>query len=184
MTHLITLSIFAVSRPAPDASAHDPRRERDGFAAVSSVSTPPEGTSAISQLAAYGWTVDDETDRRQLVRIQLPAGVEVGPYLIGNVKRCGLHASAAGRAARDGMGASVYVSAADPASVQAAGSEDAAFAAAVDSGIILSIPCADGTRRREFAQVEAVSPIFTAYQDPTPWAEELSAQIDRETAAD
>ena len=92
-TYLLTLSIFAASKPRADATEHMPFKDYDGFAAVSGLSTPPEGTTAGSQLAAIGWNSYEELNRRVLVRIELPDEVLVGPYQIANVTRHGLHAS-------------------------------------------------------------------------------------------
>lgn len=118
-TYLLTLSIFAASKPRADATEHMPFKDYDGFAAVSGLSTPPEGTTAGSQLAAIGWNSYEELNRRVLVRIELPDEVLVGPYQIANVTRHGLHASEkVGRAARDGMGSSVYAYIGKPSSTR------------------------------------------------------------------
>ena len=96
------------------------------------------------------------------------------------LKLYGLHASAAaGRAARDGMGSTVYVYVRTPASVHEAGSDEAAFAAAIKSGVMLSVPQADGTRKGIPVKVLSVSPVYTD-RVPADWASQLSAQIDRE----
>lgn len=179
MEHIITLSIHAAQRLAPDATEHNPAKVYDGFAAVSSTSTRPEGPT-VSALAPEGWEVYQETQRRQLVKIELPEGIEASPYTVGGVKLYGLHASAAaGRAARDGMGAAVYVYVHTPASVNDAGSDEAAFAAAVKSGIFLSIPQEDGTREPIPVKVLAVSPVYTD-RIPAEWSNGFSAQINRE----
>lgn len=180
MTHIITLAIHAAQRPAPNATEHNPAKVYDGFAGVSSTSTRPEGPTAGSQMADSGWTVYEETTRRQLVKIALPDSVEASPYTVGGVKLYGLHASAAaGRAARDGMGAAVYVYVRTPASVHEAGSDEAAFTAAIKSGVLLSVPQEDGTRQEIPVPVMAVSPIFMD-RSPAEWDAELDAQINRE----
>lgn len=180
MEHIITLAIHAAQRPAHDATEHAPLKVYDGFAGVSSLSTRPEGPTAGSRMLASGWTVYEETSRRQLVKIDLPEGVEASPYTVGGVKLYGLHASAAaGRAARDGMGAAVYVYVRTPASVHEAGSDEAAFAEAIKSGVMLSVPQDDGTREGIPVKVLAVSPVYTDHA-PADWASQLSAQIDRE----
>lgn len=179
MEHIITLAIHAAQRPAPDATEHNPAKVYGGFAAVSSTSTRPEGPTAGSQMIASGQTVYQETSRRQLVKIELPEGVEASPYTVGGVKLYGLHASAAaGRAARDGMGSAVYVYVRTPASVHEAGSDEAAFAEAIKSGVMLSVPQADGTRKGIPVKVLSVSPVYTD-RVPADWASQLSAQIDR-----
>ena len=180
MEHIITLAIHTAQRPAPDVTEHNPVKVYDGFAAVSSTSTRPEGPTAGNEMIASGWTVYQETSRRQLVKIELPEGVEASPYTVGGVKLYGLHASvAAGRAARDGMGSTVYVYVRTPASVHDAGSDEAAFAAAIKSGVVLSVPQEDGTREEIPVNVLAVSSVFTD-RVPSDWASQLSAQIDRE----
>ena len=179
MTHIITLAIHAAQRPAPDATEHNPAKVYDGFAGVSSSSTRPEGPTVGRQMANSGWTVYEETTRRRMVKIELPDGVETSPYTVG-VKLYGLHASAAaGRAARDGRGSAVYVYVRTPASVREAGSDDAAFTAAIKSGVLLSVPQEDGTRLEIPVPVTAVSPIFTD-RSPVEWDAELDAQINRE----
>lgn len=180
MEYIITLAIHAAQRPAPHATEHNPAKVYDGFAAVSSTSTRPEGPTAGSQMIASGWIVYQEVNRRQLVKIELPDGIEASPYTVGGVKLYGLHApAAAGRAARDGMGAAVHVYVRTPASVSEAGSDEAAFTAAIKSGIRLSVPQVDGTRAEIPANVLAVSPVYTD-RAPADWSKELSAQIDRE----
>ena len=181
MEHIITLAIPAAQRPAPDATEHNPAQVYDGFAAVSSTSTRPEGPTAGNEMIASGWTVYQETSRRQLVKIELPEGVEASPYTVGGVKLYGLHASAAaGRAARDGLGAAVCVYVrTPPISVHDAGSDEAAFAAAIKSGVVLSVPQEDGSREEIPVNVLAVSPVFTD-RVPSDWASQLSAHIDRE----
>lgn len=182
-TYLLTLSIFAASKPRADATEHMPFKDYDGFAAVSGLSTPPEGTTAGSQLAAIGWNSYEELNRRVLVRIELPDEVLVGPYQIANVTRHGLHASEKiGRAARDGMCSSVYAYIGKPSSTREAGSDEAAFNAAVRSGLFLSIPQETGTRREIAVNVLAISPVYKAYEDPIPdgWNEELDAQLSLE----
>lgn len=177
-TYLLTLSIFAASKPRADATEHMPFKDYDGFAAVSGLSTPPEGTTAGSQLAAIGWNSYEELNRRVLVRIELPDEVLVGPYQIANVTRHGLHASEKiGRAARDGMGSSVYAYIGKPSSTRETGSDEAAFNAAVHSGLFLSIPQETGTRRKIAVNVLAISPVYKAYEEPIPdgWREELDA---------
>ncbi len=182
-TYLLTLSIFAASKPRADATEHMPFKDYDGFAAVSGLSTPPEGTTAGSQLAAIGWNSCEELNRRVLVRIELPDEVLVGPYQIANVTRHGLHASEKiGRAARDGMGSSVYAYISKPSSTRETGSDEAAFNAAVHSGLFLSIPQETGTRRKIAVNVLAISPVYKAYEEPIPdgWREELDAQLSLE----
>ena len=180
MEHIITLAIHAAQRPDPDATEHNPAKVYDGFAAVSSTSTRPEGPTAGNEMIESGWTVYQETSRRQLVKIELPEGVEASPYTVGGIKLYGLHASvAAGRAARDGMGSAVYVYVRTPASVHDAGRDEAAFAAAIKSGVVLSVPQEDGTRGEILVNVLAISPVFTD-RVPSDWASQLSAQIDRE----
>lgn len=180
MEHIITLAIHAAQRPAHDATEHAPLKVYDGFAGVSSTSTRLEGPTAGSRMLASGWTVYEETSRRQLVKIELPEGVEASPYTVGGVKLYGLHTSAAaGRAARDGMGSAVYVYVRTPASVHEAGSDEAAFTAAIKSGVMLSVPQDDGTRKEIPVNVLAVSPVYTD-RVPADWASQLSAQIDRE----
>lgn len=77
------------------------------------------------------------------------------------------------------MGSAVYVYVRTPASVHDAGSDEAAFAAAIKSGVVLSVPQEDGSREEIPVNVLAVSSVFTD-RVPSDWASQLSAQIDRE----
>ena len=178
MTHIILLSIFAAQRPTPEATEHMPFFDRDGFAAVSSSSTRPEGPR---HTAPEGWqTLNELWEPRQLVKIELPEGVTAGPYKVGNVTLYGLHIDNADP--RDGMGGTVFAEINTPASTREAGSNEAAFAAAVASGVSLYVPASTtgGERRRIAAPVVAVSPVYSE-TFPVDWAAELSEQTDRET---
>lgn len=73
----------------------------------------------------------------------------------------------------------VSMSVPPPASVHDAGSDEAAFAAAIESGVVLSVPQEDGSREEIPVNVLAVSPVYTD-RVPADWASQLSAQIDRE----
>ena len=162
MEHIITLAIHAAQRPAPDATEHNPAKVYDGFAAVSSTSTRPEGPTAGNEMIASGWTVYQETSRRQLVKIELPEGVEASPYTVGGVKLYGLHASAAaGRAARDGMGATVYVLC-NPQQEATSRDYNGAIDNTIAAGLSLSVPQADGTRAIIPVKVLAVTALYDA----------------------
>lgn len=179
MTHIIILTTWAAQRPTPEETEHMPFFDHDGFVAVSGVSTRPEGPTAARQLAALGWEVlGDSQRKRQLVKIQLPDGVTAGPYKVGNVTLYGLHTETG---SNNGMGGAVFVEIGTPASIREAGSDEAAFAAAVASRVILTIPAnaAEGRPVRIAAPVVAVSPIYTA-TIPDGWGDELAEQIDRE----
>lgn len=177
MTHIILLSIFAAQRPTPEATEHMPFFDHDGFVAVSSTSTRPEGPR---RTAPEGWrTINELWEPRQLVKIQLPEGVTAGPYKVGSVTLYGLHAENADP--RDGMGGAVFVEINTPASTREAGGNEAAFAAAVASGVSLYVPSATGgERRRIAAPVVAVSPVYSE-TFPADWDAEFTAQVDRET---
>lgn len=179
MEHIITLAIHAAQRPAADATEHFHKKDYDGFAGVSSTSSRPEGPTVGSQMHDLGWTIYEETSRRKAVKIDLPEGVEASPYTVGGVKLYGLHASAAaGRAARDGMGCTVYVYT-RPASTREAGGDEAAFDKTIKSGVFLSVPQESGGRKEIPVKVLAVSPLYTE-RFPDEWGAELDAQIKRE----
>lgn len=80
------------------------------------------------------------------------------------------------------MGSSVYAYIGKPSSTREAGSDEAAFNAAVRSGLFLSIPQETGTRREIAVNVLAISPVYKAYEEPIPdgWNEELDAQLSLE----
>lgn len=180
MTHIVILTTWAAQRPAPDATEHMHFFDHDGFVALDSTSSRPEGPNAPRQLAAMGWdALGDSQRKRQFVKIQLPDGVTAGPYKVGGVTLYGLHTETQ---ANNGMGGAVFAEIGTPASIREAGSDEAAFAAAVASRVILTIPAnaAEGRPVRIAAPVVAVSPIYTA-TIPAGWAEELGEQIDRET---
>lgn len=180
MTHIVILTTWAAQRPAPDATEHMHFFDHDGFIALDSTSSRPEGPNAARQLAAMGWdALGDSQRKRQLVKIQLPEGVTAGPYQVGGVTLYGLHTETQ---ANNGMGGAVFAEIGTPASIREAGSDEAAFAAAVASRVILTVPAnaAEGRPARISAPVVDVSPIYTA-TIPAGWADELGEQIDRET---
>lgn len=55
MTHIVILTTWAAQRPAPDATEHMHFSNHDGFVALDSTSSRPEGPNAPRQLAAMGW---------------------------------------------------------------------------------------------------------------------------------
>lgn len=180
MTHIIILTTWAAQRPAPDATEHMHFFDHDGFVALDSTSSRPEGPTAARQLAAMGWeALGDSQRKRQLVKIQLPDGVTAGHYQVDGVTLYGLHTEAQ---ATNGMGGAVFAEIGTPASIRDAGSDEAAFSTAVASRVILTIPAnaAEGRPVRIAAPVVAVSPIYTG-TIPAGWAAELSEQTDRET---
>lgn len=52
MTHIVILTTWAAQRPAPDATEHMHFFDHDGFVALDSTSSRPEGPNAPRQLAA------------------------------------------------------------------------------------------------------------------------------------
>lgn len=174
MTYLVRLTTYAASR-AKDGL---PIRDQDGFVAISSTGSRPESHSAEQQIADLGWRAEKETSRLcQLVRIELPEGVDYCPFEFAGLGLHGPHTTNA--SARDGNGPIVFTYVGKPASIREAGSDEAAFAAALDSGIFLSVPQPDGTRREVRAKVLAVSPIY-ADHFPADFSDEYDAQTDRE----
>lgn len=172
MTYLVILTTYAASR----ATDIQQIRDQDGFVAVGSTSSRPEHHSAAQQIAALGWDVDSETSRlRQLVRIRLPKEVDFSPYKFAGLTFYGLHTPDA--SSHDGNGSTVFASVGKPASIREAGSDEAAFSAALASGIYLSVPQPDGSRCRVKCPVVGSSPI---YSDHCP--DDFKAEFDAQTA--
>lgn len=130
------------------------------YGVVSSVSTRPEGLQGTDKLTAEGWTVHKPqgVPYRKAVMIELPADVHDGSYNVGGCTLNGLYAD---HAARDGMGATVYVLY-NPQ--QGATSRD--YNGAVDNtiaaGLSLSVPQADGTRAIIPVKVLATTALYDA----------------------
>lgn len=174
MTYLVRLTTYAASR----AKNGLPIRDRDGFVAISSTGSRPELHSAERQIAELGWRAEKETSRlHQLVRIELPEGVDYCPFEFAGLGLHGPHTTNA--SARDGNGPIVFTYVGKPASIRDSGSDEAAFAAALDSGVFLSVPQPDGSRCAVKAKVLAVSPIY-ADHFPADFSDEYDAQTDRE----
>lgn len=174
MTYLVRLTTYAASR-AKDGL---PIRDQDGFVAISSTGSRPESHSGEQQIADLGWRAEKETSRlHQLVRIELPGGVDYCPFEFAGLGLHGPHTTSA--SARDGNGPIVFIYLGKPASIREAGSDEAAFAAALDSGVFLSVPQLDGTRREVGAKVLGSSPIY-ADHFPADFSDEYDAQTDRE----
>lgn len=172
MTYLVILTTYAASR----ATDIQQIRDQDGFVAVDSFSSRPEHHSAAQQIAALGWDVDSETSRlRQLVRIRLPKEVDFSPYKFAGLTFYGLHTPAA--SSHDGNGSTVFASVGKPASIREAGNDEAAFAAAMESGIYLSVPQPDGSRCSVKCPVVGSSPV---YSDHCP--DDFKAEFDAQTA--
>lgn len=177
MTYLVILTTYAASR----ATEIQQIRDQDGFVAVGSTSSRPEHHSAAQQIAALGWDVDSETSRlRQLVRIRLPKEVDFSPYKFAGLTFYGLHTPAA--SSHDGNGPTVFASVGKPASIREAGSDEAAFSAALASGIYLSVPQPDGSRCSVKCPVVGSSPIYSDHC-PDDFKAEFDAQTAREFGA-
>lgn len=130
------------------------------YGVVSSVSTRPEGPQGTDKLTAEGWAVHEPygVPHRKAVMIELPADVHEGDY---NVDGCTLNGLYADHAARDGMGATVYVLC-NPQ--QGATSRDCngAIDSTIAAGLSLSVPQADGTRAIIPVKVLAITALYDA----------------------
>lgn len=164
MKHILVLAKFAARRKSPEWTEHRPFMDQGSFVAMSGLSTRPEGPTAQGQLRELGWSGSSELNTRQLVLVDLPASITDGSYRVAGTEISGLHGP---HSARDGMGSTVYAYVGSPAPVEA--SEEAAFSAAIASGIYLSVPGEDGERHSVQLPILDVSPIFEAFKDPYPW---------------
>ena len=139
-------------------------------AGVSHLSSRPEGPSLHNFLD--GWGVDGEaageghTPWRKLVKIELPADVEAGPYKIANVTVEGLHSTA--HSCKDGMAGTVYCYTREARLMDPDEDRGAAIDRAIKSGVILLVPGADGQRHEVEARVLAVSDLY-ASRAPENW---------------
>ena len=114
------------------------------YGVVSSVSTRPEGPQGTDKLTADGWAVHKPqgVPYRKAVIIELPADVHEGDYNVGGCVLNGLYAD---HAARDGMGATVYVLC-NPQQGATSRDYNGAIDNTIAAGLSLSVPQADGTR--------------------------------------
>lgn len=130
------------------------------YGVVSIVSTRPEGAQGIDKLTAEGWTVHKPqgVPYRKAVMIELPADVHEGDY---KVSGCTLNGLYAGHAARDGMGATVYVLC-NPQQGATSRDYNGAIDNTISVGLSLSVPQADGTRAIIPVKVLAVTALYDA----------------------
>ena len=139
-------------------------------AGVSHLSSRPEGPTLASRL--NGWGVDYEasgdghTPYRKLAKIELPVGVEAGPYKIANVTLDGLHSTT--HNCKDGMGSTVYCYTREARLMDPDEDRSAAIDRAIQSGVVLLVPGADGQRHEVEARVLAVSDLY-ASRAPENW---------------
>lgn len=130
------------------------------YGVVSSVSTRPEGLQDTDKLAADGWTVHKPqgVPYRKAVIIELPADVHNGDYNVGGCTLNGLYAD---HAARDGMGATVYVLC-NPQQGATSRDYNGAIDNTIAAGLFLSVPQADGTRAIIPVKVLAITALYDA----------------------
>lgn len=130
------------------------------YGVVSSVSTRPEGAQGADKLTAEGWTVHKPqgVPYRKAVMIELPADVHEGDYKVGGCTLNGLYAD---HAARDGMGATVYVLC-NPQQGATSRDYNGAIDSTIAAGLSLSVPQADGTRAIIPVKVLATTALYDA----------------------
>lgn len=130
------------------------------YGIVSSISTRPEGPQGADKLTAEGWTVLEPqgVPYRKAVMIDLPADVHEGIHKVGNCTAIGLYAD---HAARDGMGATVYVLC-NPQQGATPNDYNGAIDNTIAAGLSLSIPQADGTRAIIPVKVLATTALYDA----------------------
>lgn len=134
--------------------------ESRSYGVVSSVSTRPEGVQSTDNLATEGWTVHKPqgVPYRKAVMIELPADVHEGDYKVGECTLNGLYAD---HAARDGMGATVYVLC-NPQQGATSRDYNGAIDNTIAAGLSLSVPQADGTRAIVPVKALAVTKLYDA----------------------
>lgn len=130
------------------------------YGVVSNVSTRPEGVQGIDKLTTEGWTVHKPqgVPYRKAVMIELPADVHEGDY---KVSCCTLNGLYADHAARDGMGATVYVIC-NPQQGATSRDYNGAIDNTIAAGLSLSVPQADGTRAIIPVKVLATTALYDA----------------------
>ena len=130
------------------------------YGVVSSVSTRPEGPQGTDKLTAESWTVHKPqgVPCRKAVMIELPADVHEGSYKVGGCTLNGLYAD---HAARDGMGATVYVFC-NPQQGATSRDYNGAIDNTIAAGLSLSVPQADGTRAIIPVQVLSITALYDA----------------------
>lgn len=130
------------------------------YGVVSSVSTRPEGPQDTDKLTAEGWAVHKPqgVPYRKAVIIELPADVHEGDYNVGG---CALNGLYADHAARDGMGATVYVLC-NPQQGATPHDYNGAVNNTIAAGLSLSVPQADGTRAIIPVKVLATTALYNS----------------------
>lgn len=130
------------------------------YGVVSSVSTRPEGPRGTDKLTVEGWAVHEPqgVPHRKAVTIELPADVYEGDYNVGSCTLNGLYAD---HAARDGMGATVYVLC-NPQQGATSRDYNGAIDNTIAAGLSLSVPQADGTRAIIPVKVLAITALYDA----------------------
>lgn len=162
----IIVTVYTATRPGK--TPHAPG-ESTVFAGVSESSTRPEGPGVWRQIKKDGWSLfaectQQEAPYRKLVRVELPEGVQEGPFSFAHRSMTGLHSA---HSTKDGMGPCVFVWCNTPAQVREHNLE-AAVDEAIASGLTFSVPQADGGRKDIPAKVIAVSDFYGS-ATPANW---------------
>lgn len=162
MTHDIIISVYSCHKAGDKTKRGPERLDTYGAAAgVSMLSTRPEGAYTLGAMLPPGWIADGEATGsayRKRVTIELPKGVEYGPYNVGTATLTGLHSTQ--HSATDGMGPTVYAYTREARLMDEGETRESAIDRAIKSGIMLSIPTASGGRESIAADVLSVSPMF------------------------
>lgn len=160
----IIVSIYQAYKPGvPGKLGPEGLKTYIGLAGVSEISTRPEFFGLIRHLPANTGEIGIEHEVggigsapwRKLVTISLPDHVHYGKFDFANCHMCGLYCD---YKANDGMGPCVGAACAVTQIVK--GEWESAIDAAIDSGIVLSVPTERGGREDVRAKVISVSPIY------------------------
>lgn len=168
MQHDIIISIYSC-RKAGNKTKRGPESPDayGGAAGVSMLSTRPEGAYTLGAMLPDGWIADGEATGsayRKRVTIELPEGVEYGPYNVGTAVLTGLHSTR--HSSTDGMRQTVYVYTKEARLMDDGETREDAIDRAIRSGIMLSIPTSSGDRKSVEAQVLSVSALFGDTTNP------------------
>ena len=171
-THDIIVAIHQTRKRGDKAKRGPESLDQFGAAAgVSHLSSRPEGPMLATRLPD-GWGVDCEasgdghTPYRKLVKIEVPDGVEAGPYKVANVTIDGLYSTRYN--CKDGMGSTIYCYTREARLMDLDEDRSAAIDRAIQSGVVLLVPGADGQRHEVEARVLAVSDLY-ASRAPENW---------------
>lgn len=152
MKHTICATIFGISKKPENKNERTDYKSIAALSVTSNNTGVPENITWQSDVENY-WSIESECSPLAYVEIELPDGVEYGKYPISlnkaNGVKHGLHHST--YRSNDGKGATVILWTKE----NPEGDTIETVKAAVDSGILASVPTKDG--KREIVPVKVLN---------------------------